>query len=192
MKDRDITEQILLAQEMVHVLDRSVCGGHVIIKLDMAKAFDRVCWTYLGQLMLKIGFDFRLVRIILNNLSATRCSVLINGKSVGYFPMARGAKQGDPLSPLLFILVSEDFSCRIKTLMETDVIRGFQAGRVPQVSHLGFADDLVIFLNGSIRNLQRFRHFLDSYQQALGQLINFHKSQIVVGSGVSRPRFLMS
>lgn len=99
--------------------------------------------------------------------------------------MSRGVKQGDPLSPLLFIVASEGFSRGLKTLMATGVIWGFQAYRVPQVSHLGFADDLVIFLNGSIWNLQQFRHFLDSYKQASGQLVNFHKSQVVVGSGVS-------
>lgn len=58
MKGRDINEKILLAQEMVHVLDRPARGGHVIIKLDMAKAFDRVCWSYLKQLLLKKGIPF--------------------------------------------------------------------------------------------------------------------------------------
>lgn len=54
MKRWDITEQILLALEMVHLLDKPMCGGHVIVKLYMAKAFDRVCWTYLE----KLGLSF--------------------------------------------------------------------------------------------------------------------------------------
>lgn len=147
MKGRDITEQILLAQEMVHLLDNHMRGGHVIIKLDMGKAFDRVCWAYLEQLLRKMGFLSRLVRILLNNLSATRFSVLINGKPARYFSVSRGVKQGDPLSPLLFILAAEGFSHGLNTLMQDGVIRGFNAERVPLVSHLAFLNDLVIFLS---------------------------------------------
>lgn len=51
LKGRDITEQTLLAQEMIHVMDRTIHGGHVIVKLDMAKAFDRVSWSYLRQIL---------------------------------------------------------------------------------------------------------------------------------------------
>lgn len=141
---------------MVHILDRPARGCHVIIKIDMAKAVDRVCWSYLEQFLKKMGFHSLLVRILLNNFSATRCSVLINGKPAGYFLVSRGVQQGDPLSPLLFILASEGFSCGLNTLMMNGVIRGFQAGCVPTISHLGIGNDLFIFLNGSIRNLQRF------------------------------------
>lgn len=174
MKGRGITEQILLAQEMIHVIDRPTRGGHVLIKLDMAKAFDRVCWTYLEKLMTTFGFHPRLVRLIIN-MAATRCSILINGKPAGFSAVSRGVKQGDPLSPLLFILASEGLSRGLNALMADGIIRGFQAGRVPRVSHLGFADDLVIFLNGSIRNMQLFRQFLDMYQQASRQLVNLQK-----------------
>lgn len=163
MKGRDITEQILLAQEMVHILDRPTRGGHVLIKLDMAKAFDRVCWTYLEKIVTKFGFHPRMLRLIINNLAVTRCSILINGKPAGFFEISRGVKQGDPLSPLLFILASEEFSRGLNALMAEGKIHGFQAGRVPRVSHLRFAVDLVIFLNGSLRNMQQFRKFLDTY-----------------------------
>lgn len=185
MKGRDITEQILLAQEMVHVLDRPVHGGHVLIKLDMAKVFDRVFWSYLQQLLHKMGFHPRLVRILMNNLASSCCSILINGKPTGCFLVSRGVKQDNPLSPLIFILASKGFLRGLNSLLSSGYLIGFQAGRVTQVSHLGFADDLVVFLNGSVRNLQRFRLFLESYQQASGQLVNLHKSQVVMGAGVS-------
>lgn len=118
--------------------------------------------------------------------------MLINRKPVGYFPVARGVKQGDSLSPLFFILASEGFLRGIKALIMTGHISGFQAGRVPQISHLGFDDDLVIFLNGSTQNLQHFWLFLDSYQQASGQLVNYHKSQVVARTGVFAHRILLT
>lgn len=157
----------------------------MMVKLDMAKAFDWVSWRNLDLLLQRLGFSTRLVQILINNLRVTRCSILINGKQAGFFPVGRGVKQGDPLSPLLFILSSEGFSRGLNALMSAGTIKGFAAGRVPCVSHLGFADDLLVFLNGAGRNLERFRNFLASYQNASGQLVNYHKSQIVVGKGVS-------
>lgn len=185
MKGRNITEQILLAQEMVHVLDKQTRGGQVIIKLDMAKAFDRVSWTYLQRIMQCMGMDARMVRIIINNLRSTSCSVLLNGSLTESFPIGRGVKQGDPLSPLLFILSSEGFSRGLNHLIRMGELKGFRAGRTHCISHLGFADDLLIFLNGHPRNLSKFRQYLDIYQQASGQLVNYHKSQFVVGQGTS-------
>lgn len=72
--------------------------------------------------------------------------------------------------------------------MQMGHIIGFKAGRVPCISHLGFEDDLVIFLNGTVRNLDRFRNFLDTYQRAYGQQVNLHKSQVFVGDGVPGAR----
>lgn len=83
----------------------------------------------------------------MNNLTATRCLILVNGKSAGFFSVSRDIKQ-DPLSPLLFILASEGFSRGLNALEQTGHLISFQAGRVPRVSHLGFSNDLVIFLNG--------------------------------------------
>lgn len=79
------------------------------------------------------------------------------------FLVSRRVKLGDPLSPMLFILASEGFSRGLNALMQDGVIHGFNTGRVPTVSHLAFADDLVIFLNGSVRNLWQFCCFLDAY-----------------------------
>lgn len=185
LQGRGITEQVLLAQEMVHFLDKRTRGGQVIIKLDMTKAFDRISWQYLQLLLRKLGMDERLVRILINNLSATNCSILLNVSLTSSFSLGRGVKQGDPLSPLLFILSSEGFSRGLNDLMQTRALLGFKADRVPCISHLGFADDLLIFLNGASHNLARFRKFLETYQKASRQLVNYNKSQFVVGQGVS-------
>ncbi|VFQ94492.1 unnamed protein product, partial [Cuscuta campestris] len=109
-KGKSIDDQILLAQEMAHQLDRKVEGGNIIIKLDMASAFDRMSWQYLESVLRKMGFSNFVTSLLLSNLQATMMSININGKPKGYFPMKRGVKQGDPLSPLLFILGSEGLS----------------------------------------------------------------------------------
>ncbi|CAH9084422.1 unnamed protein product [Cuscuta epithymum] len=182
MANRDSADQVLLAQEMVHCLDKKIRGSNLIVKLDMAKAFDRVSWQFLSDILLKFGFSSHLVMIILNNLRATYLSVLINGSPHGFFKPNRGVKQGDPLSPFLFIIASEAFSRGLKWLMENNKIKSYYMGNEGRaISHLGYADDLLIFLNGDSRSLLRFKEFLNNYQEASGQAINFSKSSFICG-----------
>lgn len=68
--------------------------------------------------------------------------------------------------------------------MAAGTIKGFDAGRVPRILHLGFADDLLIFLNGSSKT-RDVSFFFASYQESYGQLVNYHKSQVMLGRGVS-------
>ncbi|VFQ71288.1 unnamed protein product [Cuscuta campestris] len=88
---------------------------------------------------------------------------------------------GDPLSPLLFIIASEVFSRMIKTSMERKCIQRFNTGRNFLVSHLAYADDLIIFLRGGIRNFLKFRALIKEYTEGSGQEVNYNKSRFYVG-----------
>ncbi|VFQ76043.1 unnamed protein product [Cuscuta campestris] len=181
-KGKSIDDQILLAQEMAHQLERKVEGGNIIIKLDMASAFDRMSWQYLESVLRKMGFSNFVTSLLLSNLQATMMSININGKPKGYFPMKRGVKQGDPLSPLLFILGSEGLSKALTQGIHSRFLKPFNSGRGPIITHLCYADDLVIFLNGNTRNLLRLMSILKEYSLASGQDINWMKSRFFVSS----------
>nr|XP_027060692.1 uncharacterized protein LOC113687227 [Coffea arabica] len=177
---RDIAENVLLAQEMIASIDKRARGNNCIFKLDMMKAFDRVSWVFLRQLLCKFGFDYRFILLILNNLSHSWFSVLVNGSPKGFFQASRGIKQGDPLSPLLFILASEALSRGLNAQVEGGRVVPYATPRgCVQVTHLSFADDIIIFSRGDRRSVGNLVRFLNLYQNASGQRISNHKSLFI-------------
>ncbi|VFQ73685.1 unnamed protein product [Cuscuta campestris] len=176
-KGKSIDDHILLAQEAIHGLDRKVFGGNLLIKIDMAKAFDYMNWSFLEGTLGKFGFSQVASNMLMANLRSSFISVLINGEPHGFFPMTRGVKQGDPLSPLLFILGFEAFSRYLNHSMESNTIKRFNLGSVRMPSHLIYADDLMIFTKGDILNLLKLNQILKVFMQASGQQINFSKNR---------------
>lgn len=90
LKGHDISEHVLMANEMVHLIDKKTRGANVMIKLDMAKAFDRVNWCYLENILRKFGFHDRFITIILNSMHLSKLSVAVNGKSYGFYSPTPG------------------------------------------------------------------------------------------------------
>lgn len=184
---RDISDNILLAQEVLQHLDKRVRGHNILFKLDMMKAFDRVRWGFLQSILLRFGFSDHFVRLILNNLSASYFSILVNGVPFGFFKSTRGLKQGDPLSPILFIFVVEAFSRSLKHHFGVNQIEHFSLPRgSPLISHLSFADDLIVFLRATSPSVSKLFSLLQLYELASGQLLNKHKSSFVASKHCSR------
>ncbi|XP_027167252.1 uncharacterized protein LOC113767379 [Coffea eugenioides] len=162
---------------MVASINRKARGHNCIFKLDMMKAFDRVSWGFLRRLLQKFGFDYRFILLILNNLSQSWFFVLVNGRSRGFFQASRGIKQGDPLSPILFILASEALSRGLNALVEGGSVAPYAMPRgCTSITHLAFADDIVIFARGDRRSVGNLLRFLTLYQNGAGQRINKQKS----------------
>ncbi|VFQ93056.1 unnamed protein product [Cuscuta campestris] len=177
---KGITEHVLMVKEMVQQLSAKVRGGNCIIKLDLSKAFDKLSWKFLRELLLKLGFSPIVIKLLMGNLESTFFSVLINGQPKGFFPMKCGVKQGDPLSPLLFILAMEGLTRMLQHCTSNGLLIPFSSGRVHPPSHLLYADDIVIFTNVDSRNLLKLGSALSTFMKASGQEINFAKSQVIV------------
>ncbi|WRX16205.1 Reverse transcriptase domain - like 10 [Theobroma cacao] len=180
---RIISDNILLAQEMIGKINAKSRGGNVVLKLDMAKAYDRLNWEFLYLMMEHFGFNAHWITMIKTCISNCWFSLLINGSLVGYFKSDRGLRQGDSISPLLFILAAEYLSRGINHLFSRYNSLQYLSGCSMPVSHLAFADDIVIFTNGCSSALQKIMVFLQEYEQVSGQKVNHQKSCFITSDG---------
>lgn len=119
--------------------NKAVSKGSFAFKLDMSKAYDRVEWAFLENVMLKIGLNVGLVELIMRCVKSVSFSVLINGSPTDMFTPSRGLRQGDLLSPYLFLFCVEVLSAMIRREVENGVLHGVRVcHRAPQVSKLFF------------------------------------------------------
>ncbi|KAG6466651.1 hypothetical protein ZIOFF_075555 [Zingiber officinale] len=185
---RLISDNILMAQELDHKLNYHTRGGNLILKLDMAKAYDRVQWGVLFRVMAAFGFSESVIAFIRRCVTSSWFSVLVNGQLSGFFRSQRGLRQGDPISPFLFILAAELFSRGLEALFAAYPGMAYAIGCDMRVSHLAYADDVVIFLNGSLDCVRRGKSFLDRYEAQTGQAINAGKSSFFPSRCISDRR----
>ena len=103
VKGRKISENIMLAQEIIYKIRKPNIKSSIIIKLDMAKSYDRVYWAYICLVLKKMIFDEKIVDMVWRIITNNWYYIIISGKRYGFFHSTRGLKQGYPLSPALFI-----------------------------------------------------------------------------------------
>lgn len=146
VKGRIITENILLAQEIVHGIKGGKEGGNIVLKLDMSKAYDKISWTFLTLVRRMLSFKEYFIELIHRIISNNWYSIIVNGTMHGFFRSSRGLKQGDPLSPALFIIAAEALSKSLNHLHSNNNFKDFNMNaNGPQINHLCYADDLVLF-----------------------------------------------
>ncbi|XP_070007206.1 uncharacterized protein [Nicotiana sylvestris] len=180
VKGRNIVENILLTQEIVtDIRLRTKAGPNVILKLDMTKAYDRISWLFLTKVLRKMGFTERLIGIVFGLVSNNWYSILINGQAHGFFKSSRGIKQGDHVSPTLFILAAEALSRGLNALHTNLYFCGFGMPKwSPKINHLAYADDMIIFSSSDKTYLILIMQVLKAYENASGQLVNKTKSAV--------------
>ena len=176
---RYITDNIVVAYEISHYLkrQRSAKFGNVAFKLDISKAYDKLEWCFLEGMLMKLGFCREWVDLMLLCVKSVRFNVLVNDQSIGPIVPQRGLRQGDPLSPYLFILCAEGLSPLISCSEAVGSLHGCKVSRgAPIVSHLFFVDDAYLFFRATMEKCRRVKEILQCYQKAYGQAINFNKS----------------
>ncbi|GKA87761.1 putative RNA-directed DNA polymerase, eukaryota, reverse transcriptase zinc-binding domain protein [Tanacetum coccineum] len=157
----------------------------LVFKVDFEKAFDSLHWDFLDAVMEKMGFGIKWRSWISGCLHNARSSILVNGSPTKEFELFRGLRQGDPLSPFLFILAMEGLHSLTCKAEEIGLFKGASIGRDNMsVSHLMYADDVIFFGEWSQVNTHNLLCMLHCFFLISGLKINVDKS-IVLGVGVS-------
>lgn len=136
----------------------------------MSKAYDRVEWHFLREMMLRLGFHRRWVDLIMKCVTSVKYRLRVNGVLSEEFIPERGLRQGDPRSPYLFLLCAEGFSSLLAKAEVEGKICGIRVCRdAPSVSHLLFADDSLILCRATEEEASNLRDLLQTYEECSGR-----------------------
>ncbi|KAL4379709.1 hypothetical protein GQ457_02G026470 [Hibiscus cannabinus] len=178
-KGRAITDNILVAHELVHTLHTSVSRSSqgAVFKLDMEKAFDRVEWPFLKVVMLRLGFVQSWVDLIMRCVSSVSSRVRLRGTLSEAFLPRRGLRQGVPLSPFLFLFCTEGLSAALTAAQREGHLPGVRASKHgPPFNHLLFADGSLVFMRNDMSEVHYLKDILSTYSAVSEQKFNFSKS----------------
>jgi hypothetical protein len=190
IKRRQILDPILIANESLNSR-RRLGEPSILCKMDVEKAYDHVNWDFLLYRLKRCGFGAKWCSWISFCISSVRFSVLVNRSPKGFFDSSQGIRQGDPLSPLLFVFVMEALSCMLSAEINDGLLEGFTVGNVI-VSHLLLAANTLIFCKDSPEQLAYLRGIFLLFEVASGLKVNLAKSMLISVGNVQQVDYLAS
>ncbi|XP_039034126.1 uncharacterized protein LOC120170219 [Hibiscus syriacus] len=186
---RQLLDCALLANEGIEYWRKRGRRG-VVFKVDFRRAYDSVEWRILLRLMKVMGFGEKWISWIDRYISTASISVLVNGSPTKEFHISKGLRQGCSLSPLLFNLVGELLNLMLIKAADVGLFQGFRIGRNGNsfhLTHLQFADDLILFCSDSPMQILNIRRVLRVFSVMMGLHLNLSKSTLYgVNVGVDR------
>jgi len=178
IEGRSILEGPLIVNELCS-WTKSKGRKLLVFKADFNKAFDTVNWNFLDSMMEQMNFGVKWRSWIRGCLMSAKASVLVNGSPTKEFSMERGVRQGDPLSPFLFIIAMEGLNVAMTEATDNGIFHGvpFPNSEL-RLSHLFYADDALFVGEWSRLNIQNLARILRCFHVASGLSVNFKKSKV--------------
>jgi hypothetical protein len=176
IKKMCIHDNFIYAQRVIQLLHKKKRPA-LFIKLDISKAFDSLGWTFLLEVLENLGFSRKWRNWISVMLGTATSRVLINGQPSMEIRHARGLRQGDPLSPLLFILAIDP----LQRIIEAAANKGVLKPVLPKAANLRcslYADDAAIFADPNSLELEHLHKILTFFGDCSGLKINISKTEI--------------
>ncbi|XP_020680432.2 uncharacterized protein LOC110098065 [Dendrobium catenatum] len=174
------TDNIILANEVLNCFNAVPNKKFFCAKLDIRKAFDSVSWEFLFYRLKVKGFPDKFLSWIKSCVNEVPFSVCVNGALEGFFTSSASLRQGCPLSPLLFAIVMDAFSCSL----DVRNLNCFPCGPF-SLNHLLYADDVLVFGEASTQNAWEFHKFLMDFAYASGLHTNNAKCSILFSTNTS-------
>ncbi|KAL0004773.1 hypothetical protein SO802_012334 [Lithocarpus litseifolius] len=181
-------DNAIIVQEVVHTISKKKGRvGYMALKIDLEKAYDKIEWSFIRDMLIRANLPFDLIDIIMSCISTVSTSILFNGEALDPIFSFRGIRQGDPLSPYLFILCMEFLGQLIEEKSNAKLWQPVKAScSGPAFSHLFFADDLVLFAKADHTNCSAIRDVLDDFCSLSGQSVSDAKSRVYFSPNVDR------
>lgn len=182
VQDRLLCENVLLATELGKDFNDQGPTTKGCLKIDILNAYDNLHWDFLLKVLTALDLPEKFMDWIKECISTPSYSIAINGEMKGFFP---GQKQGDPISSLLFVIAMD--------VLLKMLDRGAIEGRfgihpecdAPLITHLSFADDVLIFFDGSEDSLRGILQILEEFRLISGLKINRQKLELLLDGGSS-------
>nr|GEW50681.1 hypothetical protein [Tanacetum cinerariifolium] len=175
---RQISNNIMLSQELMRYYHKNRDPAKCAFKIDIKKAYDSVEWVFLSNTLKHFGFPEVMVKWIMNCVTFTSFTVNVNGNHIDFFKGMRGLRQGDPLSPYLFTLVMEVFNLVLRREIDSNLTFRFHwQCKELKLTHLYFADDLLLFCNGDSSYVDVLKNVISIFGGLFGLLLILLKVQ---------------
>lgn len=176
MKDRSIHENFVLVQHTAKALHQQK-DPRILLKLDISKAFDSVSWPFLMEVLSFLGFGPFWCNIMSKLLRSSSTRVLVNGEPGDLICHQQGLRQGDPLSPMIFILIMDVLNSLIAKASEQGLLQPILRRGNGQRTSL-YADDVVLFLQPRMEDLSLVKEILRIFGVASGLVTNITKCSV--------------
>lgn len=178
VKGRYILENLITCWESLHWAKESGQNGAMLL-IDFEKAYDRIEWGYITQMLQSLGFPPGFCKLVKTLLCDANASVEVNGMRSSNFTLTRSIKQGCPLAPALFVLVVDAMFYLLKDSSITPLVMGISLPNKKEIFNVQFADDTAILIKLEEENLVALLKNIDIFCLASGSKIAMHKSNLL-------------
>ncbi|KAL0307754.1 UNVERIFIED_CONTAM: hypothetical protein Sangu_3013700 [Sesamum angustifolium] len=184
-----ISDNILLAQELLAGYNQAKLPPICTLKVDIQKAYDLMEWDFLLEVLKLFNFPPQFIGWIAQCVTTTSFSISLNGSIYGFFKGGRGLRQGEPTSPYLFVLVMEIWSSLLRyRVQRIDQFQYHWKCKELGILNLCFADDVILFCKAHIPSIEVLKGSLSEFANLSGLNVNPTKSQIILSRAVQQER----